>query len=132
MYSSSSPTSSVSRDIAKSNKKLVYTISIVAITVGAVLVILIVTAPLWQRTTVHSIPVPGYPGESIDFVLCTSTSGEYGYVVEFGDAITKRAFISVDVPVDEIKASSYIEYENETLNVYGPRGEQMSVPGFAP
>ena len=98
----------------------------------AAVVILLLTIAHWRQETVLQIPLQGYPGKSVDFILCDAINGQHGYIVRFGGSETKRPFVSGDVPMDELKAKSRIAYDGDTLTVYRPRGEQMTVPGFVP
>ena len=117
----------VMRQDAVSKKKMVLATCAVAF-----VALMLLGIAWWQRETVVKFPLQGHPGDTIDFVLCHPMIGDYGWIVRFGGAETKDAFVSGDVSEDEIKTKARVNYDGETLTVYGPRGEEMSVPGFRP
>ena len=104
----------------------------IAIVVLLSLVGALLAFTLSRRTTVHRIQIPGHPAETVDFILCTAMNGEYGYIVRFGRAETKEPLVSSEVSVVELKAGTRVEYQDETLTVYGPQNQRITVPGFIP
>ena len=86
----------------------------------------------WRHETVVQFPLQGHPGNTIDLVLCHPMIGGRGWVVRFGGSETKAAFVDGSVSEEEVKAKAHVNYDGETLTVFGPRGEQMTVPGFRP
>lgn len=93
--------------------------------------ILLAAFPPWG-TTVHRIPIPGHPGKTVDFIRCRAMNGEYGYIARFGGSETKRPIIPSSVSMAELKATTRIEYRNNTLTVLGPHGMLLEVGGFRP
>jgi hypothetical protein len=115
------------RQNAASTKKVILVVGALAL-----LAITLLGFTYWRQETVVQFPLQGYPGVSVDFVLCYPMIGERGWAVRFGGSETKAALIPGDVSAEEIKAKARVTYDGQTLSIFGPRGEQMTVPGFRP
>ena len=61
-------------------------------------------------------------------------SGERGYIVRFSnEAETKEPFVPIDVPERNCGAvSGRGQIDDQLLEVFGPRGARLSVPGYVP
>lgn len=105
---------------------------LIAVGVSFFIAFIFLAVTYWGRETVVQFPIKGHPGKSVDFVLCDPMVGKRGWIVRFGGAETKDAFVLGDVTKENIKANARIEYDGETLMVFGPGGEQMTVYGFSP
>ena len=118
-----------SGDACMRNKALI--LILVASTV--VLAFVVIVAVDSQRTTVHRIDVPGHPGKTVDFIQARAMTGERGYIVRLPNGSeTKEAFVLSDVSVEELRQQSSVEYFDETLIVFGPRGRRMEIGGYVP
>ena len=105
--------------------------------IGCTLFVLVALATYFivdsWRTTVHRIPIPGYPDKTVDFIRTRAMTGERGYIVRTPDgAETKDAFVSNDVTVAELRQNSHVEYVDETLIVFGPHGRRLEILGYVP
>jgi hypothetical protein len=95
-------------------------------------IVMIAAMAMPRRATVHRISIPGHPGKTVDFILCYAMTGEYGYIVRFGGAETKHAFIPGEVSVKDVQTRTRIKYHDQVLTVYGPTGQWIEAPGFIP
>ena len=75
---------------------------------------------------VHRIPIPGYAGETVDFVLSRAMNGEYGCVVRFGGSETKEPLITSDVAVEKLKAGCSCRVSRSSTNCFWSRGRPAS------
>jgi hypothetical protein len=108
------------------SKRLFATIVVVAL--AAIVALVAFTS----ETTVHRIPIPGYPDKTVDFVYCRAMNGECGYIVRFGESETKTPFITSDVSVEEVKSNTRVDYQDKTLVVFGPQGQRLEIAGYTP
>ena len=117
----------VMRQDAVSKKKTVLIVGAIAF-----VAMMLLGIAWWRHETVVQFPLQGHPGNTIDFVLCHPMIGDRGWIVRFGGSETKEAFVTGDVSEEEIKTKARVSYDGETLTIFGPRGEKMTVPGFRP
>jgi hypothetical protein len=97
----------------------------------AILVLFAVLNVPW-RCVVHSIDIPGHPGNPVEFMQERTLLGWRGdYFVRFANGSEPKApIVPGDVSLDELRRDSWVEYTGGTLTVHGPRGAWISVAGY--
>jgi hypothetical protein len=89
------------------------------------------------RRVAHSVPVPGLPGDTVDFVQDRSAldlllGRSDGYVIRHSNGSECKHPVPADVSLDELRQGSSVEYDGHTLTVVAPRGIRVSTPGYTP
>ena len=108
-------------------QKMLWTLGVFAVMAGIVFAV-----RYWRHETMVQFPIPGLPGENVDFVLCDPMIGERGWIIRAGGSESKHAFVSRDVSAGEIRRNARISYSAGTVIIIGPRGEEISLSGFGP